>query len=87
MRSTVCDSYATLGLSLRVFSGAFRTGLSKSSGEFSLIDFIDAVFQTRTAVDGSKLRFSRGAAMEDGEDYTKGIDVVDPVDDTQSIEL
>lgn len=87
IRSIVDDLYVSLGQSLRSFVEKFRTGRNKSVSLVFRAGSIPSQFHAIAAIDGTTLRFSKGAALEDGDDSTKGKDVIDPRVDREVIKL
>lgn len=87
IRYIVEYSCVTLGQSLRDLVENFRESLKTSVSEAFRTGFFGSLFLEDAAIDGISLRFSGGATLEDGSDFTKGEDVVDPPAHHKVIEL
>lgn len=85
--SIVDESGSSVGSFLRGLAENFRVSLIKSVNEASLAGSIGSPFHADAGNDGITLRFSEGAALDDGDGSTKSEDVVDPPVDTEIITL
>lgn len=72
---------------LRGFVENFCAGLNKSVDEAFRARSFSSQFHANSAIDSVTLRFSDGAASEDGDGSAKSEDVVDPSADRRIIEL
>lgn len=58
----------------------FRNGLNKAVGEASRVGFVNSQLHDDTAIDGTTLRFLKGATSQDDGGLTRREDLVDAMD-------